>query len=81
MVTNAEDVDPDEPEAPKFGLPMMLKPTDAAKYMGVGRQWFYDQVASGAIFSIRLNRKILVPVRALDEWLTRQMEGEAKGDA
>lgn len=63
---------------PRVPPTLLLKPEDAAKYLGVGRQWMYSKLASGEIVSIREARKILVPVKALNEWVDKRMQ-EARG--
>lgn len=62
---------------PQVPATLLLKPEDAATYLGVGRQAMYQMLASGEIVSIRKNRKILVPVKALVNWVDEQI-GKAK---
>jgi excisionase family DNA binding protein len=43
--------------------------TEAAVWLGISRQTAYQEVKTGAIPSIRLGRRILVPVHALEAML------------
>jgi excisionase family DNA binding protein len=47
-----------------------LTVTEAAVWLGISRQTAYQEVKTGAIPSIRLGRRILVPVHALEAMLT-----------
>lgn len=82
MASNAEDLEPFElrRQYPRVPDTLLLKPEAAAKYLGVGRQWMYAKLHSGEIISIQEARKILVPVKALNEWVDKRMQ-EARGDA
>lgn len=81
MATNAEEVESPLVTRVEVRVPptLLLKPEDAAKYLGVGRQWMYRKLAEGEIVSIREARKILVPVKALNEWIERRMEEGRNG--
>ena len=46
------------------------KPEEAAPMLGVGRNGVYDLIRSGALRSIRIGRKILIPVSAIEEFLS-----------
>jgi len=50
---------------------------EAARLLGISRETAYDLVRRGAIPSIRLGRRILVPKKALDELLSRAKVSEA----
>jgi excisionase family DNA binding protein len=49
------------------------KPTmamnEAARYLGIGRSKLYELVRTKEIPSIRIGRRILIPTRALEEYL------------
>jgi len=53
---------------------LVLTPTETAKLLRIGRGTVYQQIRCGAIPSIKLGRKILVPRAALMKMLE-----EAKG--
>ena len=54
---------------------ILLKPTEAAETLGIGRTRVYEMLASGELPSIRLGRSIRVPVAALKQWIERQQNG------
>lgn len=45
------------------------KPGEAAPMLGVGRNGVYDLVRTGQLRSIRVGRKILIPLTAIDDFL------------
>ena len=45
------------------------KPEEAAPMLGVGRNGVYDLIRSGTLRSIRVGRKILIPLSAIEEFL------------
>jgi excisionase family DNA binding protein len=79
MASSAKDVEMFD-AAPKA---LLLKPTDAARELGVGRQFMYDLIEkgpdNGGVASIRMARKILVPRQALLDWVAKRMK-EASGE-
>lgn len=46
-----------------------LSPEEAAEALGVGRTTIYELLASGRIASIRVGRRRLVPIWAIDAFL------------
>jgi excisionase family DNA binding protein len=53
---------------------LMLRPTEAAEAIGVGRSKIYELISSGQIPHVRLGGVIRVPVQALNQWIARQLE-------
>lgn len=51
---------------------LLLKPSEAAEALGVGRTLFYQLVKSGAIPSCRIGKTICIPVAALKAWADSQ---------
>ena len=45
--------------------PLVLTPLEAAKLLRIGRGTAYEQIRCGAIPSIRMGRRILIPRAAL----------------
>jgi hypothetical protein len=80
MASSPQDLSDEDAERPVPDS-LLLKPTDAAKWLGVGRQFMYDLIRdgpnNGGVASIRLSRKILVPRRSLEDWVTMRIQ-EAK---
>lgn len=50
----------------------LLKATEVAQIMGIGRSLVYELIAQGQIPSIRLGRCIRIPVEALQKWIEEQ---------
>jgi excisionase family DNA binding protein len=53
---------------------LTLTVEEAAKVLGIGRGLAYEGVRSGAIPSVRIGRRVVVPVAALRELLTNTEE-------
>ena len=49
-----------------------VRPTEAARLLGVSRETVYVLMRSGQLRSVRLGRARLIPVAALDELLASQ---------
>ena len=49
---------------------------EAGQYLGIGRSAAYEGVRSGDIPAIRIGRRWLVPVAALDRMLNQAGQGE-----
>lgn len=84
MASSAQEMElPPGPE-PEIPRSLLLKPTDAARILGVGRQFMYDLIQAGpmngGVPSIRMSRKILVPYQGLVDWVAKRMQ-EASDDA
>jgi excisionase family DNA binding protein len=53
---------------------LLLRPLEAAEAIGIGRSKVYELLASGELPSVRVGSSVRVPVDALREWVTRQLE-------
>ncbi len=51
--------------APKLAL----TPTEAAEALSLSRTTVYELIRNGTLPVVRVGRRMLLPVRALDEWL------------
>ncbi len=51
-----------------------VKMESAAELLGVGRTTAYGLVASGALRSLKIGSRRLVPLSAIDEFIERQSE-------
>lgn len=51
---------------------------EAAELIGVGRSAAYEAARRGQLPTRRVGRKLLVPVPALLEWLTRELSDPAR---
>jgi excisionase family DNA binding protein len=55
----------DKPDA------LCLSVEQAAELLGVSRSALYDAIARHEVPSVRIGRRVLVPRKALEEWLER----------
>jgi len=46
---------------------MMISVNEAARVIGVSRSYAYELVASGLLASVRLGRRVLIPVSAIED--------------
>ena len=56
----------------------LLKPTEVAEVLRIGRSLVYGMLATGELPSIRVGRCIRVPKASLDKWIRDQEN--ARGD-
>lgn len=54
---------------------LLLRPTEAAEAIGVGRSKVYELLASGELPSVRIGSSIRVPLDRLREWIDRKATG------
>ena len=52
---------------------LLLRPSEVADTLGIGRSKAYELIASGVIPSIRLGASVRVPADALRTWIARQL--------
>lgn len=45
---------------------------EAARLLGLGRNSVYEAVRRGEVPAVRVGRRLVVPIRALEEWLESQ---------
>ena len=57
---------------------LLLKPTEVAEMLRIGRSLVYGMLATGEIPSIRVGRCIRVPKASLEKWINDQEK--ARGD-
>lgn len=58
---------------------LLYRPAEAADAIGVSRARAYELIAAGTIPSIRIGSSIRVPVRALEAWISRELEQRQAG--
>ncbi len=51
----------------------LLTADEAARLLGVSRSFFYPLVMGGAVRSIKLGRRRLIPAEALDEFVASEL--------
>lgn len=47
---------------------------EAARMLGVGQATLYQYVRAGLIPHVRIGRRIVIPLKALEEWMERKAE-------
>ena len=52
---------------------LLLRPTEAAELIGVGRSKVYELIATGEIPSLRIGASVRVPLESLKEWIAAQV--------
>ena len=52
---------------------LLLRPTEAADLIGVGRSKVYALLASGELPSIRIGGSVRVPLDALRDWIANRL--------
>lgn len=57
---------------------LLLKPSEVAQILGIGRSLIYELIARGEIPSVRLGRCIRVPTESLQRWLRDKEDGKSK---
>jgi excisionase family DNA binding protein len=55
---------------------LLISVNEAARRLGIGRSLCYELIASGQLPRVRVGRRTLVPVIALQEWVDRQLLAE-----
>lgn len=53
---------------------LLLRPSEVADTLGIGRTSAYALIAAGEIPSVRLGTSVRVPADALREWVQRQVQ-------
>lgn len=64
--------------------PILLRPIEAARLMGLGRSKIYDLAAAGEIPVVRIGKSIRIPMEALRRWIethTSEVEQRAAVNA
>ena len=53
---------------------LLMRPTEVAEILGLGRSKTYQLILEGSIPSIRFGKSVRVPVEALQEWVNNQKQ-------
>lgn len=59
---------------------MLLKPTEVAELLGIGRSKAYELIGSGIIPSIRIGTSVRVPMESLRAWVALQSDDGARAE-
>jgi excisionase family DNA binding protein len=52
---------------------LLLRPTEAADLIGVGRSTIYELIATGEVPSLKIGSSVRVPVDGLREWIAARV--------
>lgn len=52
---------------------VLLRPSEVAEILGIGRSKAYELCASNQLKAVRIGRSVRVPVEALHQWINEQM--------
>ena len=58
---------------------MLLRVTEVAEALGIGRSKAYELVASGTLPSVRIGASVRVPADALRNWIAERIAGDRVG--
>lgn len=59
---------------------ILMRPTEVAQMLSIGKSTIYELLATGEIPSIRIGRSIRIPVKWLNEWVEKREDTEEFGD-
>ena len=60
--------------------PLLLTVDSACERLQVGRSLMYALLLQGAVRSVKVGRRRLIPVAALEEYVTELIKGQADGE-
>jgi excisionase family DNA binding protein len=62
-------------QQPASAAPLLISVPDAARRCGLSDSLLYYLIQQGQFPHLRVRRRILVPVKAMEEWITQQTKG------
>jgi excisionase family DNA binding protein len=57
---------------------LLLRPTEAADLIGMGRAKTYELIRDGTLPSVRIGKSLRVPARALQDWVDQLADANAE---
>ena len=57
--------------------PLLLKATEVAQMLGLGRSKVYEMMAKGELPIVRIGTAVRVPKKALEEWIEDHTDNAA----
>ncbi len=64
-----------DPVEPPVVQPLALRAEEAAKALGIGKTTLWSMTNRGEIPVVRIGRRVLYPIAALQEYLARRAKG------
>jgi excisionase family DNA binding protein len=58
---------------------LLVRPSEAAELLGIGRSKVYQLLADGTLPSVRIGKSVRVPVEKLRGWVESQMKAAQAG--
>ena len=58
---------------------LLLRPTEAAELIGIGRSHVYALIKDGTLPSVKLGKSLRVPTDRLRQWVERQEADQTVG--
>ena len=53
--------------------PLLLRPTEAARLLGISRSKLYELLNSGEIPTLHIGRSVRIPLAALHSWIESRL--------
>ena len=63
------------PDGPSATPVLALRPKEAARALGIGERLLWSMTNRGEIPIVRIGRRVVYPVAALEAWLAAQAKG------
>lgn len=61
--------------------PLTISVKEAAQMLGISKSHAYDLIRQDELPHVRLGRRVVVPYRELEEWVSRHIDGNGYSDA
>jgi excisionase family DNA binding protein len=65
------------PRTPESDEPLLLRPVEAARLLGIGRSKLFEMLARNELPVVRIGRCVRIPSRQLADWVTQCLAAEA----
>ena len=63
-------------DAPSLREPLLLRPVEAARLLGIGRSKLFEMLARNELPVVRMGRCVRIPSKQLTDWLTQSLQVE-----
>jgi excisionase family DNA binding protein len=65
------------PGIPQSDEPLLLRPVEAARLLGIGRSKLFEMLARNELPVVRIGRCVRIPSRQLADWVTQLLAAKA----